>query len=104
MSSFDCEHCGFRNNEVQFGGKIADFGIKYDLKVVNAVNMNRNIVKSEHATIRVPDLDLEIPPQTQKGTINTVEGFLSKTIEGLSDLQEERKVYINEVFDSLNRK
>jgi zinc finger protein len=38
--------------------------------------MNRNIVKSEYATIKVPELDLEIPPQTQKGTINTVEGFL----------------------------
>jgi len=48
--------------------------------------MNRNVVKSEHAIIKIPELDLEIPPQTQKGTVNTVEGFLSKTIEGLSDL------------------
>jgi zinc finger protein len=47
--------------------------------------MNRSIVKSEYATIKVPELDLEIPPQTQKGTINTVEGFLAKTIEGLQD-------------------
>lgn len=54
--------------------------------------MNRNVVKSENATIRIPELDLEIPPQTQKGTINTVEGYLQKTIEGLSDLQDERKV------------
>ena len=55
--------------------------------------MNRNVVKSEHATIRIPELDLEIPTQTQKGTINTVEGFLSKTIEGLNDMQEERRKY-----------
>ena len=48
--------------------------------------MNRNVVKSEYATITVPDLDLEIPPQTQKGTINTIEGYLAKTIEGLQDL------------------
>jgi zinc finger protein len=45
--------------------------------------MNRSVVKSECATIRIPELDLEIPPQTQKGTINTLEGFLQKTIEGL---------------------
>ena len=54
--------------------------------------MNRSVVKSEHATIRIPELDLEIPPETQKGSINTIEGLFQKTIEGLSDLQEERKV------------
>lgn len=71
---------------MQFGGKIADFGVKFELRVVNPLAMNRNVVKSEYATIRVPELDLEIPPQTQKGSINTLEGFLMKTIEGLSDL------------------
>ena len=86
VSSFQCDHCGYKNSEVSFGGQIADFGVRYELKVVNAVNMNRNVVKSEHATIRIPELDLEIPPMTQKGSVNTIEGFLMKTIEGLSDL------------------
>jgi len=93
VSSFQCDYCGYRNNEVSFGGQIADFGVKYELKVVNPVHMNRNVVKSEHAVIRIPELDLEIPSQTQKGTVNTVEGFLQKTIEGLNDLQEERRKY-----------
>lgn len=93
VSSFSCEHCGFKNTEVQFGGQIADFGVRYELKVINAVHMNRNVVKSEHATIRIPELDLEIPSQTQKGSINTLEGFLQKTVEGLQDLQEERRKY-----------
>ncbi len=61
--------------------------------MLNSVNMNRNVVKSEHATIKIPELDLEIPPMTQKGTVNTIEGFLVKTIEGLSDLQEDRRKY-----------
>lgn len=47
--------------------------------------MNRSVVKSEYATIRIPELELEIPPQTQKGTINTVEGFISKTIDGINE-------------------
>lgn len=55
--------------------------------------MNRTVVKSEHGVIKVPELDLEIPAITQKGTINTLEGFLSKTIDGLQDLQEERRKY-----------
>ena len=53
-----------KNTEVQFGGKLADFGIKYECKVVNSVHMNRSVVKSENATIRIPELDLEIPPET----------------------------------------
>lgn len=72
---------------------MGDFGVKYELKVLNALAMNRNVVKSESATIRIPELDLEIPPQTQKGTVNTVEGFIQKTIDGISDMQEERRKY-----------
>lgn len=29
--SFECEHCGYKNNEVQFGGKIKEQGVKYEL-------------------------------------------------------------------------
>ena len=53
--------------------------------------MNRSIVKSEFATVKIPELELEIPPQTQKGSIKTVEGFLLSTYEGISELQEERR-------------
>jgi zinc finger protein len=41
ISSFVCEECGYKNSEVQFGGKIADFGIRYTLNVINEENMNR---------------------------------------------------------------
>mgnify|MGYP001572008792 FL=1 len=61
---------------MQFGGKLGDFGVRFELKVVSLIHMNRSIVKSEYATIKIPELDLEIPPQTQKGSINTVEGFI----------------------------
>ena len=42
-------------------------------------------MKSEFATIRIPELDLEIPPITQKGSVKTIEGYLLATIEGLSE-------------------
>lgn len=86
LSSFYCDSCGLKNTEVQFGGKLADFGVKYILKVTDAASMNRSIVKSEYATIRIPELDFEIPPQTQKGSINTVEGFIARSIMGISEL------------------
>jgi len=83
LSSFSCEECGFRNNEVQFGGKLGDHGCRYKLVVADQDALNRSVVKSEFATIKIPDLDFEIPPQTQKGSIKTVEGYLLSTIEGI---------------------
>ena len=56
------------------------------LKVVDQDGLNRSIVKSEFATVKIPELELEIPPQTQKGSIKTVEGFLLSTYEGISEL------------------
>jgi zinc finger protein len=64
ISSFNCEECGFSNNEVQFGGKIGDFGTKYTLKVECTGDLSRSVVKSEYATVKIPELDLEIPPIT----------------------------------------
>jgi hypothetical protein len=93
ISAFSCEHCGYKNTEVQFGGKLGDTGIKFVLNVADQDCLNRSIVKSEFATIRIPELDFEIPPQTQKGSIKTVEGFLLSTIEGIGELQEERRKY-----------
>ena len=64
LSSFYCDNCGFKNTEVQFGGKLEDNGVKYVFKVTDATAINRSVVKSEYATIRIPELDFEIPPQT----------------------------------------
>ncbi len=64
LSSFSCDHCGCKNTEVQFGGKLGDTGVKYVLNVINEDGLNRSVVKSEFATIRIPEIDLEIPPQT----------------------------------------
>jgi zinc finger protein len=45
--------------------------------------MNRRVVKSNYATIKIAELDLEIPPQTQKGKLSTIEGFISNTKENI---------------------
>ena len=35
ISAFNCDHCGNRNSEVTFAGKLEDFGVKYELNVIN---------------------------------------------------------------------
>ena len=86
LSAFYCDECGNRNNEVSFGGKLPFKGCKYSLCVVTAEDLNRSVVKSEYATIKIPEIEFEIPPQTQKGSIKTIEGFLLSTIEGIEEL------------------
>ena len=93
ISSFYCDECGFRNNEVQFGGKLSDYGCSYKLACIDQDGLNRSVVKSEYATIKIPELDFEIPPQTQKGSIKTVEGYLLSAIEGIEELQEDRRKF-----------
>ena len=48
------------------------------------------IVKSDTATARVPELDFEIPPLTQRGSITTLEGLLGDAADNLRALQEQR--------------
>jgi len=102
LSSFNCNHCGNKNNEVQFGGSLQDLGVKYTLTCHDMKSLNRSVVKSEFATISIPELDFEIPPQTQKGSIKTVEGFLMSAIDGISELQEQRRKYNPEIAQKID--
>ena len=67
LSSFSCEHCNILNNNIQSANKIQEQGVKLKLKVTNAADMNREMVKSDFATFKIPAIDFEIPPMTQKG-------------------------------------
>jgi zinc finger protein len=62
LSAFSCDHCGFKNSETQFAGKLEDYGVTYEVNVINNIAFNRTVVKSEYATIRVPECGLELPP------------------------------------------
>ncbi|KAK1423671.1 hypothetical protein QVD17_18978 [Tagetes erecta] len=93
LSAFECPHCGERNNEVQFAGEIQPKGSCYRLefKAGDQKMLNRQVVKSETATIKIPQLDFEIPPESQRGSLSTVEGILTRAVDQLEALQEERK-------------
>lgn len=93
LSAFECPHCGERNNEVQFAGEIQARGCCYRLEIPSGEPkmLDRQVVKSESATIKIPELDFEIPPEAQRGSLSTVEGILLRAADELQALQEERK-------------
>ena len=90
IASFECEHCGERNNEVTFGGEIQLLGSKFSLKVISEKDLDRQVVKSDSASVYIPEIDFEIPPGTQKGEISTIEGFLRQAANNLGLYQDAR--------------
>ncbi|CAL5206666.1 unnamed protein product [Lathyrus oleraceus] len=105
LSAFECPHCGERNNEVQFAGEIQPRGCCYSLEIPAGEQkmFNRQVVKSESATIKIPELEFEIPPEAQRGSLSTVEGILMRAADELQALQEERRKVAPETADAIDQ-
>ncbi|XP_034724168.1 zinc finger protein ZPR1 [Etheostoma cragini] len=102
ISSFSCAHCNWSNTEIQSAGRIQDQGVCYTLKVKTKQDLNREVVKSDSATTRIPELDFEIPPFTQKGALSTIEGLLDRAVSGLEQDQTVRRVKDPEVAGKID--
>jgi len=90
VMSFECPHCGFKNNELQDTNKLAEFGEKTTLKVTCRDDLERSIVRGKFAVTFIPELELEVPA-TNKGYSSTLEGFLMSFKEDLQLGQEQRR-------------
>jgi len=101
IASFFCPACGFKNSEVQFGGIFEEKGVQLILEVKNSKDLNRQIVKSDYCTMKFVEIDFEIPPETQSGIINTLEGFLNSAIDGLSLQQPIRKALDSATYQKI---
>ncbi|XP_029006251.1 zinc finger protein ZPR1 [Betta splendens] len=102
VSSFSCANCSWSNTEIQSAGRIQDQGVCYTLTVKTKQDLNREVVKADSATTRIPELDFEIPPFTQKGSLSTVEGLLDRAVAGLEQDQPVRRATDPEVSDKID--
>ncbi|KAL1238767.1 Zinc finger protein [Trichinella spiralis] len=92
LLSFECDKCGYKNNEVSSGGKVQEFGLRLQLKILNKLDLNRQVVKSEYATVSLPELEFEIPAGEHTGEITTLEGIILRAKSSLSEVIEDRQV------------
>lgn len=100
--AFHCDHCGFRQNEIDPAQELAPQGIHFVLQVTGEKDMNRRVVKTSYASINIPCCGLEIPTTAQKGKISTVEGFILTAKEQFSQCLEEG--YYSEMGDEFIEK
>lgn len=97
--SFRCEHCGHSNNEIQSAGQIQPLGAIYTVKCTDRDDLDRQLVKSEHCTISIPEYQLTIP--AGRGQFTTVEGVLADTVRDLEHDQPLRKIQHPELHDKI---
>ena len=85
LMSFSCPHCGYKNTEIEQNEELPPQGIHFELTVQTEKDMNRRVIKSNYATIKIPICGLEIPTTTQKGKLSTVEGFILNARDNFKD-------------------
>lgn len=100
LMSFECPHCGFKNSEIQSAAQIAERGARYTLIVEHQADYARQVVKSEYATVRFHQLDIEIPPK--RGQLTNVEGLLLEIASDLESDQHERKLVLPDMFAKID--
>lgn len=90
VSSFRCDNCGHRDTEIQSAGAIQPKGINYTVHLLHKTDLDRQIVKSNFASVTIPDIQLTIP--SGRGQLTTVEGIIRDTIRDLNISQPVRRV------------
>ena len=73
-----CDVCGYKNSEVKGSGGVSEKGRICTLKVRSPADLKRDVLKSETASVAVPELELEVTTGTLGGLITTAEGLLAK--------------------------
>ncbi|XP_037807589.1 zinc finger protein ZPR1 [Lucilia sericata] len=102
LMSFKCEFCGYENNEIQSASEVQKKGVTMVLEVKDAQDLNRRVVRSDYTLVKIPEVELEIPAQSQKGEITTVEGIIDRTIRGLNQDQDKRRIEHPEAAASID--
>lgn len=90
VTNLSCDDCHFRSSEINFGGEIQTLGERLTLTVQSSDDLNRQVIKSDSATLSLPQLQFEIPPGTQRGNVSTLEGVLRTAADNLEARQPER--------------
>ena len=97
--SFSCDKCGFKNNEVQTATSVQPKGSYYELRLTTQDDFSRQVIKSDTATAKFIELDVEVP--AGRGQLTNIEGLLTTLVDDLALGQDVRKELDEEVHDKV---
>mmetsp|Transcript_16288 Transcript_16288/g.67452 ORF Transcript_16288/g.67452 Transcript_16288/m.67452 type:complete len:403 (-) Transcript_16288:2250-3458(-) len=69
-------------------GQIAQLGVEILCKVSTESDLQRSVLLSDSAVIKIPSVELEIP-SSKRGRLTTVEGIINEVMDNLSETNEE---------------
>lgn len=92
IMSFSCEECGYANNEIQPGGQVPAKGVQIMLQIKTPCDLNRQVVKSDFASVTIVELEFEIPSKSHKGEVTTIESIIDRSISDLELDQHARRM------------
>lgn len=100
LESFSCDHCGHKNTTVQNAGSIQEKGVKYIFRLDAPLDLNRQVIKGDHAVFRFDDLGLDMP--LSQGALTNIEGLITKASDELEQDQPQRKEVDFRTYTALN--
>ncbi|KAI9309382.1 ZPR1 zinc-finger domain-containing protein [Cunninghamella echinulata] len=101
VMAFECPHCGFRNNELQSAGAFNEKGQTVSCKIKGSQDLDRQLVKSDFASVKFEEIDVEIPANNRRGLLTTVEGLVGNAVEDLSQGQAVRKHMDEDLYNKI---
>ena len=84
--AFTCSICGFKSSEVKAGGAVPTYGTEVQLYATSSADLKRDVLKSDSAMLKIPELGLELQCGTLGGMYTTVEGLLQKIESNVRDI------------------
>jgi len=108
LKSFDCQSCQFSNKECSPVGAAPAKGVRCCLRVPKGaeglVHQKRELIKSEFASLEIPEIGFEMPARTDKGIMWSIEKVLETARRNLrtmlgGDSGEEIGAFLNKLED-----
>ena len=96
IMSFNCFHCGNKNNEVKSSGSVPPQAKKLTLRVKDAMDLKRECYKSSHARLLIPELELELAYGTLGAVYSTIEGLMTQ----IKEFFEKNNPFVGDSVDS----
>ena len=86
IMAFSCDKCGYRSNEVKCGGAVSQYAKRFTFIPQQLDDLSRSFLKSDTATIYIPQVGVELIPGTLGSKFTTIEGFLNDLINNFENL------------------